>query len=118
MYDIKGVENGEFLFDGSDYEVPVLSIYSDASYPDLRVWGQYKNNARFLDSDNPLYSNIHYENIGHMGLCDLSLASPVMTAILDKGFQKVKARDQLKKLNEDGLAWVSGLTDGGLGETE
>ena len=118
MYDIKGVENGEFLFDGSDYEVPVLSIYSDASYPYLRVWGQYKNNARFLDSDNPLYSNIHYENIGHMGLCDLSLASPVMTAILDKGFQKVKARDQLKKLNEDCLAWVSGLTDGELGETE
>lgn len=109
MYDIKGVENGALLFDDSDYEVPVLSIYSDASYPYLRVWEQYKNNARLLDSTNPLYKNIHYENIRHMGLCDLSLASPVLTAIMDKGFQKVKARVQLTKLNEDCLAWVLSL---------
>jgi len=115
MYDIKGVEDGAFVFDESDYEVPVLSVYSDASYPYLRVWGQYKNNAKLLDSTNPLYTNIHYENIGHMGLCDLSLASPVLTAIMDKGSQKVKARTQLTRLNEDCLAWVLSLTEG---ETE
>ena len=112
MYDIKGVENGAFVFDGSDYDVPVLSVYSDAAYPHLRTWGQYKNNVRFLESGNPLYTNIHYENIGHMGLCDLSLASPVFAAIMDKGFQKVKARDMLTRLNEDCLAWVRSLTKG------
>ena len=118
MYDVRGVENGEFLFDDSDYQVPVLNVYSDASYPYLREWAQYKNNLMFLDSGNPLYTNIHYENIGHMGLCDLSLASPVLTAILDRGFQKAKARDVLTKLNEDCLAWVQGLDGGAQERTE
>ena len=118
MYDIKGVENGAFAFDDSDYDVPVLSVYSDAAYPHLKVWGQYRNNAKFLESGNPLYTNIHYENIGHMGLCDLSLASPVLTAILDRGFQKAKARDVLTKLNEDCLAWVQALDGGAQEETE
>lgn len=111
MYDVKGAENGAFIFDERDYEIPVLSVYSDASYPYLKEWGQYKGNARLLDSANPLYTNIHYENIGHMGLCDLSLGSPVLTAIMDKGFQKVKARDMLTRLNEDCLAWVRSLPE-------
>ncbi|MBO4807615.1 MAG: alpha/beta hydrolase [Lachnospiraceae bacterium] len=110
MYDISGVENGKFVFDERDYDVPILSIYSDASYSHLKEWGQYGNNARFLDSSNPLYTNIHYENIGHMGLCDLSLVSPVLTAIMDGGFQKVNATDCLKKLNEDCLEWITNLT--------
>jgi hypothetical protein len=109
MYDIKGVENGKFIFDDSDYEVPLLNIYSDASYPYLNEWGQYGNNAKFLNASNPLYTNIYYENIGHMGLCDLSLVSPVISAILDGGFQKVKATDQLTKLNEDCLQWINNL---------
>ena len=112
MYDIKGVENGAFVFDDSDYDVPVLSVYSDAAYPNLKVWGQYRNNAKFLESGNPLYANIHYENIGHMGLCDLSLASPFFAAIMDKGFQKVKARDMLTRLNEDCLDWLRSLPEG------
>ncbi len=112
MYDIKGVEDGKFVFDDTDYDVPVLSIYSDSSYPHLREWGQYGNNAKFLDSSDPLYTNIHYENIGHMGLCDLSLVSPVLSAILDGGFQKVKAAGQLMKLNEDCLQWIICLETG------
>ena len=112
MYDIKGVEDGKFVFDDSDYEVPLLNIYSDASYPYLKEWGQYGNNSKFLDSSNPIYANIHYENIGHMGLCDLSLASPVITAVMDGGFQKVDASDQLTRLNEDVLQWILDLGDG------
>ena len=109
MYDIKGGENGKLIFDDSDYEVPLLNIYSDASYPYLNEWEQYGNNEKFLTGSNPLYTNIHYENIGHMGLCDLSLVSPVISAILDGGFQKIKATDQLTKLNEDCLQWINNL---------
>ena len=112
MYDISGVENGRFVFDETDYEVPILSIYSDASYPHLKEWGQYGNNALFWDSPNPVYTNIHYENIDHMGLCDLSLVSPVLTAIMDRGFQKADAIDQLTKLNADCLSWTTNLTAG------
>ncbi len=115
MYDITGVENGRFVFNQKDYSVPLLSIYSDASYPHLKEWDQYGNNAKFLDSSSTIYTNIHYENIGHMGLCDLSLASPVITAVMDGGFQKVKAAEQLKKLNEDCLKWITKVT-GGISE--
>lgn len=111
MYDISEVKNGKFVFNQNDYNIPVLSIYSDASYPHLKEWGQYGNNAKFLDSANPVYTNIHYENIGHMGLCDLSLVSPVITAIMDGGFQKAAASEQLKNLNADCLAWITKLTD-------
>ena len=109
MYDIKGVEEDKFVFDDSDYNVPLLNIYSDASYPHLKEWLQYGNNAKFLDSTNPLYTNIHYENIGHMGLCDLSQASPILTAIFDGGFQKADAKEQLTTINKDCLDWILSL---------
>ena len=106
MYDIQGVKNGKFVFDESDYKVPLLNIYSDSSYPYLKVWDQYGNNARFLDSGNKNYTNIYYPGVGHMGLCDLSLASPVLSRLFSGTSQKVKAKDQLEKINRDCLSWL------------
>ena len=107
MYDIKGVENGEFVFDESDYNVPLLNIYSDSSYPYLHEWGQYKNNAKFLDEGNPNYTNIYYKGIGHMGLCDLSLASPLLADAFSGSFQTVDPHAQLKQLNSDCTSWLN-----------
>ena len=56
---------------------------------------------------NPLYTNIYYEGIGHMGLCDLSIASPLLSSVLSGEFQKVDAYAQLKMLNEDCLKWLA-----------
>lgn len=109
MYDIKGIQNREFVFDESDYDVPLLNIYSDSSYGHLHEWGQYRNNAMFIDGGNPLYTNIYYEDVGHMGLCDLSIASPLLSAVLSGEFQKVDAYDQLEILNEDCLNWLDAL---------
>ncbi len=106
MYDITAVKDGHFVFNDSDYDVPLLNVYSDSSFPYLKVWEQYKNNAKFLDSYNPVYTNIHYEGIGHMGLCDLSLASPVLASIFSGKIQKRSARAMLAKLNEDCLNWI------------
>ena len=106
MYDVKGVENGALVFDDSDYKIPLLNIYSDSSYKYLRTWSQYKNNAKFLDSGNKLYTNIYYQGTGHMGLCDLSLASPVLSRLLSGTGQKVKAAVQLKKINADCINWL------------
>ncbi|MCI7794717.1 MAG: hypothetical protein MR528_00205, partial [Lachnospiraceae bacterium] len=80
MYDIKGIQDGEYIMDDSDYEIPVLNVYSDASYSHLSEWKQYRNNANFLESENENYENIYYAGTGHMGLCDLSLASPFWQA--------------------------------------
>lgn len=106
MYDVKGVENGTLVFDDSDYKIPLLNIYSDSSYKYLRTWSQYKNNAKFLDSSNKLYTNIYYPGIGHMGLCDLSHVSPVLSCLFSGTGQKVKAAVQLKRINDDCLNWL------------
>lgn len=110
MGDIIGVENGSFVFDESDYDVPLLNIYSDSSYPHLREWRQYGNNVRFLDSGNDNYTNIHYEGVGHMGLCDLSQASPLIASILDGRLQTKDARTQLTRLNQDCITWIELIT--------
>lgn len=97
MYDIKGVEDGNYRMDDSDYKVPILNMYSDSSYSHLREWKQYRNNVKFLESDKGNYRNIYYEGIGHMGLCDLSLASPILASILDQKKSDTPPREQLKK---------------------
>lgn len=106
MYDIKGVEKGEFIFDSSDYKVPLLSIYTDSSYAHLQEWKQYKNNDLFLHSDNEKYVNVYYPGVGHMGICDLSLASPFLSVMLDGIYPKVPAAKQLAILNRDCLEFV------------
>lgn len=109
MYDIKGTTDGEFIFDDRDYTVPLMNIYSDSAYDHLQEWDQYRNNAMFIDGGNPLYTNIHYEGIGHMGLCDLSIVSPILSTVLSGRFQKVDAYKQLERLNEDCLKWLDAL---------
>ena len=112
MYDIKGVQDGEYVMDGSDYGIPILNVYSDASYSHLSEWKQYRNNAKFMESENEDYENIYYEGIGHMGLCDLSLASPVLARILDQKKSAVKPEEQLKRLNADCLDFLQRISDG------
>ena len=110
MYDIKGVANGDYIIDDSDYDIPVLNVYSDSSYSHLREWKQYRNNVKFLDSENPDYINIYYAGVGHMGLCDLSMASPIFARILDQQKSTVPPREQLTRLNEDCLKFLKSIT--------
>lgn len=117
MYDIKGVQDGEYIMDESDYEIPILNVYilnvySDASYSHLSEWKQYRNNAKFLESENKNYENIYYEGIGHMGLCDLSLASQILASILDQMKSEVEPREQLTRLNSDCLDFLQRVSLG------
>ena len=112
MYDIKGVQDGEYIMDDSDYEIPILNVYSDASYSHLHEWKQYRNNVKFLESKNENYENIYYAGIGHMGLCDLSLASPILASILDQMKSEVEPREQLVRLNADCLDFLQRIPSG------
>lgn len=48
LLDFVGVENGKFVWTDAIYPVPVLNIYSDASWTHLSEWSQYaKNEACF-----------------------------------------------------------------------
>lgn len=105
MYDIKGVSDGKFIFDDSPYNVPLLNIYTDSSYPHLKEWMQYKNNEMLLTAKNSI--SLYYKGVGHMGICDLSLASPILAAILGGKFPRVDAVTQLTQLNTDVMAFIN-----------
>lgn len=98
------------VMDDSDYEIPILNVYSDASYSHLYEWKQYRNNVKFLESEDENYENIYYNGIGHMGLCDLSLTSPILASILDQKKSEVEPQEQLKRLNRDCLSFLQRLS--------
>lgn len=109
LCDIQGVDaDGNFVFEQSEYPVPVLNIYSDASWEHLREWKQYEENARLLDMESDDIQNIYLSGIGHFSLTDLSLSSPFLTFIFD-GFKTNDApQETLKKINEVCLAFLDG----------
>lgn len=101
LCDIQGVDvDGNFIFEQSEYPVPVLNVYSDASWGHLREWKQYEENARLLDLESHDIQNVYLSGVGHFSLTDLSLSSPFLTFIFD-GFKTNDAPQKtLKKINE------------------
>jgi len=101
LYDIQGVnEDGSFIFDEAEYPVPVLNVYSDASWEHLREWKQYEENARLLDVESDDVQNMYLSGIGHFSLTDLSLTTPFLTMLFDGGSPKETPQETLKKLNK------------------
>lgn len=107
LCDIQDVDaDGNFIFEQSEYPVPVLNIYSDASYEHLREWKQYQENARLLDTESDDVQNVYISGAGHLSLTDLSLSSPFLTFIFD-GFKKSnEPQETLKNINEVCLAFL------------
>lgn len=101
LCDIQGVnQKNEFIFDQSDYPVPVLNVYSDATWDHLNEWKQYAENVRLLSSESDQVRNVHLSGIGHFSLTDLSRTSPFLTRIFDGGNPKEQPQTTLRKINE------------------
>lgn len=101
LCDIVGVDsNGNFIFDESEYPIPVLNVYSDASYEHLEEWKQYRTNAKLLNTESNNIENRHLSGIGHFSLTDLSLTSPFLTMLFDGKSPEETPQETLKKLNE------------------
>ena len=107
LCDIKGVQNGEFVFDESPYPRPLLNIYSDSSWSHLTEWPQYATNARLLQTVNKDLYNIYLEGTGHLGLTDLSLVSPFWTRILDGRPPKINPQEALMQINGSCLTFLN-----------
>ncbi len=105
MCDILDVENETFVFESEEYPVPVLNVYSDNSWAHLDEWPQYAENARLLTSSNKNAFNHHIAGVGHLSLTDLSLASPLLTHLLNGNISSVSTEDCLTHLNEICLAF-------------
>lgn len=109
LCDIQEVDaDGNFIFEQSKYPVPVLNIYSDASWEHLREWKQYGENARLLDMESDDIQNVYLSDIGHFSLTDLSLSSPFLTFIFDGFKTNDKPQETLKRINEICLEFLDG----------
>lgn len=109
LCDIQGVDaDGNFIFEQSEYPIPVLNVYSDASWGHIGDWKQYEENARLLDMNSDDIQNEYISGVGHLTLTDLSLSSPFLTMIFDGGSPKDSPQTILKKINEICLAFLEG----------
>lgn len=107
LADITGVSNGEYVFNFDEYNIPLMNVYSDSSYASLPDWLQYGENIHLLDSKDEKIVNVYYKGVSHMGLCDLSLKSPLFAALIDGRISEVDAREQLSLLNRDVINFLS-----------
>lgn len=83
LYDITGVEQGEFIFTDEIYPIPVLNIYSDSSWSHLNEWSQYAKNYDLVSNTQANSFNVYITGLRHLSLTDLSLTSPTLVRFLD-----------------------------------
>ena len=80
------------------------------------MWGKldeittYEMNQKLLESNNPKYVNVHVEGSGHIGLSELSLASPFLTNLFDNGMNSKPALEKIEEINKATLEFLDGLT--------
>lgn len=97
--DIIGIDDNRYVFTDEWYPLPILHIYSDALYARLDEITTYEMNVRLMKSNRPMYVNKHISGVGHFGLTDMSLATPILTYLLDGGLNTRPAPDALLELN-------------------
>lgn len=105
MCDILDIENDEFVFESTAYPVPVLNVYSDSLWTHLAKWPQYEKNVHLLSGSEKDAYSLHIAGVGHLSLTDLSLASPILTRILNGHATSVNAEDCLRLINKECLAF-------------
>ena len=112
LADIVGVTDNEFVFLNTVYPVPVLNIYSDASWGHLSEWPQYAENYRLLSDTQANAFNVYISAAGHLNLTDLALTSPVLTRILNQQSSSRDSYETLKLINRISLAFFDRFLKG------
>ena len=104
LFDITGVNpDGKFTFDESPYEIPMLNVYSDATWSRLSETDLYAENARMLKEESADIQNVHIAGAGHLALTDLALASPFLGMMLDGMIYRQSPKEILTEVNEVSL---------------
>lgn len=98
--DIQGVQGDDYVFNSENPPLPILHIYSDALYGKTDDITTYQMNDRLIHSNDPKYVNHHIEGVGHIGLTDMALATPMITNMVDGGLNTREASDTLLEINE------------------
>ena len=109
MYDVKGVENGRFVFDEDAYPTRMLNVYSDSSYSNLSKWDQYCQNNKYLHLNDEKYQNVYLKGLGHMHLCDFQIVSPFLSWILSGTDSSNTAKTNLELVNKTILDYFKNI---------
>lgn len=99
MFDIIGVEKGEFIWNEADYPIAVLNVYSDSAWPLLDRRRQYAENYRLLAAADADTFNAYIKGAGHFTLTDLPLRSPLLARILNGRAATTETEYCLKTVN-------------------
>src|SRR5690606_2158636 len=97
--EITGVEDGEFEWLVTPYPLPLLNVYSDSSWGHLGEWSQYGANHALLAGVAEDAASHHLAGVGHFGLTDLALSSPLLTRLMDGRPREPSAAAVLETLN-------------------
>lgn len=97
--DIVGIDGNEYVFTKEEYPLPILHVYSDSLYPKIGEITTYAMNDRLIKSGDPKFVNRHIEGVGHIGLTDMALVSPIITNWIDGNLNKRQAPETLLELN-------------------
>ena len=103
LCDIEGVEKDEFVFTSEMYPVPVVNVYSDASWSHLSEWPQYAENYALLSGDQNTAFSVHISGAGHFSLTDLPLSSPLLAQILERVKPTQNSEECLEIINKVSL---------------
>lgn len=111
--DIEGINSEEdgYEFNDEPYPVPILHIYSDATWDALSAdeldgWVIYEQNWNHIHSDDDNYQNVHIDGSGHIGLTDLHRVSPSLVNLFDGGLNTTSHEEVLTQINESVLEFV------------
>lgn len=97
--DIIGIEGDKYIFTKEEYPLPILHIYSDSLYDKLGDITTYDMNYKLLKSKDSKFVNKHIKGVGHIGLTDMNLVSPIITNLIDGNLDKREASETLLEIN-------------------
>ena len=112
LYDVVDVDGDEFVFNNAAYPTPVLSIYSDDSWEMLSEWPQYALNDELLANTPSRAFNVHISGVGHLGLTDLALSSPLLVRFLDRTPTTRGSTEVLRIINSISLKFFDAFLKG------
>lgn len=102
-------EDNTYEFTNEPYPVPLLNIYSDATWNRLDESALYEQNWNYINSENNQYLNVYIEGSGHIGLTDMHRVSPILTNMFDGGLNSEDYDTILKQINEAVLLFLDEL---------
>lgn len=102
-------QDNTYEFTQAPYPLPLLNIYSDATWKTLEDSTLYEQNWNYIQMENDQYQNTYIAGSGHIGLTDMHRVSPFLTNLIDGGLNTEDYDVILKQINETVLVFLDSL---------